>query len=144
MMISFTIQIKLAFRNDFRIETLYPTGDVSKQSTPSTGSDAWSVIDETPVSISDYTTFSGVQKDVYSLSDLTTSGNIYAVGVFAIGNKTDTNPASGQFVLNTPSGSVTGVSFDFNSASGLYTTYYNDYYLYSDINSATIDVSKIL
>ena len=133
---------KTAFRDDFRIETLYPTGDISKQSTPSTGSTAWAVIDETPVSTVDYTTFSGVQKDVYSLSDLSSNSTIYGVGIFSIGNKTDTNPASGQFVFNTPTVSTTGEVFAFNSASGLYSTYYSGSYTASDLNLSTIEVSK--
>lgn len=81
---------KTAFRNDLTFKRLAPSADVSGVSTPSTGSDRYAVIDESPASTADYLTFGTTGEDLYECTDLSaTPASIAGVGVYYVASKTD-------------------------------------------------------
>jgi hypothetical protein len=81
---------KTAFRSDQTFSRLAPSADVSGVSTPSTGSDRYAMIDESPASTSDYLTFATTGEDIYEVADLpSTPTSISGVGALFIASKTD-------------------------------------------------------
>lgn len=97
--------------NDFlghvRSEPVLLTSDVLLASTPSTGSTAYNLLDETPLSATaDYTTFTAAGADLYGVADLaSTPAAVYGVRVLAFALKSDAGTCTAR--VNVKNGSTT-------------------------------------
>lgn len=111
-----------------RIITLRPSADTAQaQSTPSTGSDRWSILKQPDAnSMNGYVSLSIGKKDLYEIDDLSANANVRLLG-------TTITYASGQagymgnvrVVMTSNNVNVSGNSFTAVSPS--YVTHYNEY-----------------
>lgn len=109
------------FLGDCRVDTIYPDADgFYSDGTPSTGSDNYAMVDETPVSTTDYVTLSNVNdKDTYSFQPLDALAGqlVYGVQVNAAADKDDAGSRSAATFVRS------GSTDDEGSGVGLSTTY---------------------
>jgi hypothetical protein len=103
------------FLGDTRVNTIFPTGaGASTQFVPSTGTDNWALVDETPPnSDTDYVSSSTIgDLDLYTFSDLASlSGDVYAVQTAIFARKDDAGTRSIAPVVRTDGTNAVGDNF---------------------------------
>lgn len=109
---------KTAFRADQTFIRLAPSADVSGVSTPSTGSDRYATIDETPGSTTDYNTFAVTGEDVFECADLSTSPDeIAGVGIYYVAAKQDAGTLEFRARLRSGSDNFDGTTSGLNAST---------------------------
>jgi hypothetical protein len=112
------------FLGDCRVDTLYPDADgFYTDGTPSAGSDHYAMVDETPVSTSDYVTLASLNdRDSYSFTSLPALAGqvVYGVQAVAAVDKNDSGLISAATFAR--SGSSPAVNQD-GASTALSTTY---------------------
>lgn len=112
-------------QNDFTFLRLAPSADVSKVSTPSTGTTAWSTIDESPASLTDFNTFSTTGLDVMEFANLaSTPEAILGVGVMYVANKTITDPITFRSRIRSNANDANGTTVNLNATTLVYADFY--------------------
>jgi hypothetical protein len=117
---------KTAFRTDQTFQRLAPSADVSGVSTPSTGSDRFAMIDESPASTTDFNTFAVTGEDVYHFEDLgSVPPSIAGVGVMYIANKPNAGVIQFRSRLLSGVDYVNGVTTGLNMSTLGYSDFYH-------------------
>lgn len=116
---------KTAFIGDQTIALAVFTSDVSGVSTPSSGSDRFAMIDETPADLTDYTDFASTGEDVYEAENMTvTPTSITGLGILYLAQKTDTGTVEFRSRVLSGSDYANGTTQGLNVANYVYTDFF--------------------